>query len=74
MFGRGNQQISPVVLKACPPDNLVFVATREKLMALPDGALHLDSGDAGLDARLVGYVRVRTGSVDSLMMRLQAFL
>lgn len=74
VFGRGNQQISAELLRACRRENLIVVATREKLAALPQGVLHLDSGDPEVDRGLSGYIKVRTGPVDSLVMRLEAFL
>lgn len=74
VFGRGNQQISPAVLQACGRDRVIVVATREKLTALPEGMLHLDSGDQAVDALLTRYIRVRTGPGESMMMRLRAFV
>lgn len=72
VFGRGNQQISPAVLARCRRDNLIVVATAEKLAALPSGALHLDTGDRDIDLALSGYVRVLTGPGEAMMMRLSA--
>lgn len=72
VLGRGNQQITPVVVRAAGKDNLHIIATREKLTALPSPDLHLDSGDQALDRALAGYHRVHTGPGDSMMMRLSA--
>jgi predicted polyphosphate/ATP-dependent NAD kinase len=69
IFGRGNQQISPAVIRAA--GRIHIIATRDKLIALPRG-LHVDSGDLALDRALAGYHRVRTGPRDSIMMRLPA--
>jgi predicted polyphosphate/ATP-dependent NAD kinase len=60
-LGRGNQQISPRVLRCVGLDNLLVVATPAKLAALHGQTLRVDSGDAELDARLCGYRRVITG-------------
>ena len=70
VFGRGNQQISPAVIRAA--GRIHIIATRDKLTALPSPDLHTDSGDPSLDHALAGFHRVRTGPRDSMMMRLSA--
>jgi len=61
VFGRGNQQISPGVIRAVGRENIVVVATPGKLSALGGRPLLVDTGDAELDAQLSGYVRVING-------------
>ena len=48
IFGRGNQQISPEVIRRVGLDNIIVVATESKLRSLK--ALRVDTGDANLDA------------------------
>lgn len=60
IFGRGNQQISPRVIREVGRENLIVISTRGKLLSL-NGPLLVDSGDYELDQSLVGYVRVITG-------------
>ena len=72
IFGRGNQQIGPAVIRAVGRDNLIVVATQRKLASLEGGRLLVDSGDRALDEQLQGYIRVRTGPGQSVMMRLAA--
>lgn len=60
-LGRGNQQISAVVLRQVGIDNLLVVASVEKLASLHGQTLRVDSGDTELDRRLCGYRRVITG-------------
>lgn len=72
VFGRGNQQIGPRVIRAVGRDNIVIVATQQKLLALQGGRLLADTGDRALDEALQGYVRVRTGPRQTAMMRLVA--
>jgi predicted polyphosphate/ATP-dependent NAD kinase len=48
IFGRGNQQISPEVIRRVGLDNIIVVATEGKLRNLT--SLRVDTGDANLDA------------------------
>jgi predicted polyphosphate/ATP-dependent NAD kinase len=72
IFGRGNQQIGPGVIRAVGRDNLIVVATQRKLASLEGARLLADTGDRALDEELQGYIRVRTGLGQSAMMRLAA--
>jgi predicted polyphosphate/ATP-dependent NAD kinase len=60
LLGRGNQQLSPAVLRAIGPERVVVVATASKLAALGTNPLYVDTGDATLDAALAGHRRVVT--------------
>jgi predicted polyphosphate/ATP-dependent NAD kinase len=48
IFGRGNQQISPEVIRRVGLDNILVVATEGKLRSLQ--SLRVDTGDPALDA------------------------
>jgi predicted polyphosphate/ATP-dependent NAD kinase len=48
IFGRGNQQISPEVIRRVSINNIVVIATESKLRSLK--VLRVDTGDANLDA------------------------
>jgi len=50
IFGRGNQQISPKVIRQVGWDNIVVVATESKLRSLK--SLRVDAGDSSLDDTL----------------------
>jgi predicted polyphosphate/ATP-dependent NAD kinase len=61
ILGRGNQQISPRVIRAAGPGNLTVVASAAKLASLQGRPLLVDSGDPELDRELSGYTQVITG-------------
>jgi predicted polyphosphate/ATP-dependent NAD kinase len=60
IFGRGNQQFSPAVIRSVGRQNVVVVATQTKLLSLSGGPLLVDTGDPDLDAAFEGYIRVTT--------------
>jgi predicted polyphosphate/ATP-dependent NAD kinase len=61
ILGRGNQQISPRVIRKAGVKNILVVAAEEKLLALRDNPLRVDTGDAELDVELSGYIPVIVG-------------
>jgi len=65
LLGRGNQQLSPRVIRALGPDPLLVVAPEQKLVDLGGRPLLVDTGDPGLDASLAGHIRVITGAAAS---------
>ena len=69
IFGRGNQQISPRVIRRIGRENIIVVATAGKLRALDGRPLLVDTGDAALDEELSGYIRVITGYRESHIYR-----
>ncbi len=71
ILGRGNQQISPSVLRAVGWSNIIVIATREKVLGLK--SLRIDTGDAELDRKLEGYIRVIVGWNEEVVMRVQNF-
>ena len=69
LFGRGNQQISPEVLRKVGRSNIIIAATVEKLTALHGRPLLVDTGDLGLDTELSGYWKIITGRNEYSMHR-----
>lgn len=61
LLGRGNQQISPKVIKKLGKNNIIVAATNSKLSGLSGQPLIVDTGDPETDELLRGYVRVVTG-------------
>jgi predicted polyphosphate/ATP-dependent NAD kinase len=70
LFGRGNQQLSPEIIKRVGRENIVVVASKEKLASLQGRPLLVDTGDVGVDGMLSGYVRVITGFEDYVMYKI----
>ncbi len=59
IIGRGNQQISPRIIRATGIRKIIVVATPHKLAGIP--RLLVDSGDAGLDLQFGDSIQVITG-------------
>ena len=64
VFGRGNQQFSPDVLRQ---STVEIVASRRKLDDI--GVLRVDTGDTDLDDELRGWRKVRIGRVERRLLK-----
>ncbi|WP_166424144.1 ATP-NAD kinase family protein [Paraglaciecola sp. 20A4] len=73
IFGRGNQQLSPGVLRQIGRENFLVVATKGKLQALNNKPLIADTGDIALDAQLAGLISVTTGYKDQVLYPIAKF-
>lgn len=60
LLGRGNQQISPEIVKRIGKQHIIVVATKGKLQSIEEGVLRVDTGDTDADDMLRGYIRVAT--------------
>lgn len=69
LFGRGNQQFSPAVIRALGRDNLLVLASRLKLATLEGRPLLVDTGDVELDRSLCGLLPVICGYEDRVLYR-----
>jgi predicted polyphosphate/ATP-dependent NAD kinase len=67
IFGRGNKQFTPEVIKQVGAENIIVVGTQDKLNKLQ--ALRVDTGDSVLDQNLAGYVEVIVGGNEILKMQ-----
>lgn len=67
IFGRGNQQLSPELIRTIGKDNIIVVATKTKLQALNGRPLIADTGDSELDHALSGPIKVVTGYHDQVL-------
>ena len=72
VLGRGNQQISPAVLRAAGMPRIDVICGAGKLAGLTPQELTIDTGDVALDAALAGYWPVITGPGRRQVMRVVA--
>ncbi len=56
IFGRGNQQFTPKILRLVGRENIIIIATWDKIRGLD--VLRIDTGDPDLDKILSGYYKV----------------
>ena len=70
VLGRGNQQITPEIIRAVGPDHIDVICGAAKLAALDPPELQVDTGDAALDVMLAGYRQVITGPGRRQVMRM----
>ncbi|MEH6577054.1 MAG: ATP-NAD kinase family protein [Amphritea sp.] len=69
IIGRGNQQISPALLRRLGRENIIVVATKTKIKELEGRPLIVDSGEPELNHLLAGLIKVITGYHDSILYR-----
>jgi len=72
VFGRGNQQLSPRVIRSilAQPggnENILILATKAKLAGLENKPLISDTGDGELDQALSGFMPIITGYKDQVL-------
>jgi len=58
LFGRGNLQFTPQVLRKIGSKNIIIISTRFKLQNIQDQILRLDTRDPELDKKLRGYYKI----------------
>jgi predicted polyphosphate/ATP-dependent NAD kinase len=60
LLGRGNQQVSPEIVKRVGKERLIVAATKSKLQDIEGNVLRVDIGDVETDKMLKGYIKVVT--------------
>ena len=70
VFGRGNQQISPEVIRRIGMQNIVIISTPEKIQSLNGRPMRVDTGDEDLNKSLYGMVPVVTGYDEKILYRI----
>jgi predicted polyphosphate/ATP-dependent NAD kinase len=73
LFGRGNQQFSPEVIRRVGLDNILVIAAKSKIAALEGRPLLVDTNDPELDQELCGWRTVITGYQDQILYRVATF-
>jgi len=71
IFGRGNQQISPRLIKKIGKKNIIILATMDKIVSLREKSLLVDTGDVEVDRMLAGYVQVVSGLRKRIMLKIK---
>jgi predicted polyphosphate/ATP-dependent NAD kinase len=71
ILGRGNQQISPEIIKSVGKQRIVVLATKSKLQNMEEKILRVDTGDAEADNIVRGYIRVVTDYREWRLMPVQ---
>ncbi len=70
LFGRGNQQFSAQVIRHVGRENIIIIATDEKLLSLDHRPMIADTGDTELDKQLAGLYSVVTGYQQKTLYKL----
>jgi len=71
VLGRGNQQISPRIIEHVGLENLEFLATQSKILALNGKPLRIDSGSDRLDRKLSGFHKITCAYDDALLYEIR---
>ncbi len=69
IFGRGNKQLTPKILKQVGKKNIKIIATAEKMRELD--CLRVDTGDIDIDDMLNGFGKVIIGYKEELIIKIQ---
>lgn len=69
IFGRGNQQISAEIIKRVGKDNIIVVASKNKMLSMFEKPLYVDTGNEEVNRYLTGYIRVIVGYKDMIMAK-----
>lgn len=71
IFGRGNQQISSRVIEKVGKDNIVIIATENKIATLRGRPLLMDTDSPQVNKLLKGYSRIVTGYGRYIMYKVE---
>jgi len=71
LLGRGNQQISPEIIKRIGKERIIVAATKSKLQSIEGNVMRVDTGDAEVDNMLRGYIKVVTDYREWRLMPVQ---
>ncbi len=69
VFGRGNKQITPKILRRVGKNNIIIIGTEEKIKSLK--CLRVDTGDDEVDNILAGLTKVVIGYKEELICKIE---
>ncbi|MFX1478601.1 MAG: ATP-NAD kinase family protein [Promethearchaeota archaeon] len=69
IFGRGNKQFTPKILKLVGNKNIKIIATKDKIRDLD--CLRVDTGDLLVDEMFSGFARIITGYMEYLITKVE---
>lgn len=69
LFGRGNQQISPRIIRKVTKENLILAVTKEKLLSLRSAPMLADTGEKETDRYLCGYYKIGVSHYESVLYK-----
>ncbi len=69
IFGRGNKQLTPLVIKKIGKENIIVISTKEKIRTLE--CLRVDTGDSEIDNILKGLVKLVTGYKEEMIKKVE---
>ncbi|MFX1497954.1 MAG: ATP-NAD kinase family protein [Promethearchaeota archaeon] len=69
IFGRGNKQFTPQVIKKIGRENILIISTKEKIKNLE--SLKVDTGDNEVDKMLQGFFKVITGYKEEIIKKVE---
>ncbi len=70
LLGRGNQQISPRVIRQIGKENIIVVSTKQKINSLNGNPFLTDTGDIEIDDYLNGYTKVMVDYKESIIYKI----
>ena len=71
VFGRGNQQFSPEVIRRVTKENIRLAVTKSKLAGLKSRPMLVDTGDSQTDDYLSGYYNISFHENESTFYRVE---
>jgi len=69
VFGRGNKQFTPKILRRIGKKNIIIIGTEDKIKSL--NCLRVDTGDDGTDKMLEGLTTVIIGYKEELICKIE---
>jgi predicted polyphosphate/ATP-dependent NAD kinase len=69
VFGRGNKQFTPKILRRVGKNNIIIIGTEDKIKSLK--CLRIDTGDDETDKMLEGLTKVIIGYKEELICEIQ---